>query len=248
MGSRTILLRRPVPAARGAARPRAVISGRIEATALTGEQARGDESLLSFPCGARARTSGAVRAVEEVREALDQAYEGLLKRSRIVKVHEDGGGLVGVAVVCLVGDSSPRPLTREPYIEAIARHDDYHGHVLADGRTSAGAVVLRAVLDAVAVEYGGRPAPELWARVLPGNATSQRIFDELGFERVPKDAFRPPTEQQVRVRRATAPPPPALSPEIYVRPQAVARLSAHAGRNHPCWCGSGAKLKLCHGF
>ncbi len=240
------MLRRPMSTAR--MRPRGVVSGRIQATALTGEQARGDESLLSFPCGARARTSEAVRAVEEVREALDQAYEGRLKRSRIVKVHEDGGGLIGVAVVCLVGDRSPRPLTREPYIEAIARHDDYAGCALADGTTSAGAVVLRAAVDAVAAEHDGRPAPELWARVLPGNATSQRIFDELGFERVPKDAFRPPTEQLVRVRRATAPPPAALSRELYVQPQAVAAPSAHAARNHPCWCGSGEKLKKCHGF
>jgi hypothetical protein len=224
---------------------RRVIAGRVRVTLMKGTEARGDTDLLNFSCGAGVHTPEGERAVREVQQGVKGAYEGQSFQNRVVKVSEDGGGLIGVAVICMTGDHSNRRLTREPYIGAIGRHDDYYRSVMSDNKTSVGAIVLRAAVDAVALEYEKRPMPEIWARVLVSNTSSQQIFTELGFDRLPKDAFNPPTEQVIRVRRADKPLPPELTTEMYLPPEPPPPMR---GRNDPCWCDSGKKYKKCHGF
>jgi hypothetical protein len=144
-------------------------------------------------------------------------------------------------------------LTREPYLEAIARHDDFRRAVLRDGSTSAGGAAMRGVLDMLALHYGPANLPSVTARVLGGNAKSRNIFTQADFAALPPSITG--TEQIVYQRPSGIPLPPALDPSVYVPPThpSVRRFvprpvgdSPELSRNAPCWCGSGKKLKKCH--
>jgi hypothetical protein len=216
----------------------------VRVAVYTEQSLRSLPEVLDFPCGAGARTPDELRAVEEVEHTLRTAQRGRLAPTRLIVIHDVHDAPVGLAVVLLEGD---RKLTREPYIETIARHDAFRGRVLADGVTSPGGAALRASLDVLALLHDGR-LPSVTARVLAGNASSHRLFAGQGFAALPRSVTG--TEQVVRVRPAGLPlgPPPDgrayLAPERYV-PGFVTR--GKVGRNEPCPCGSGKKWKRCCG-
>jgi hypothetical protein len=114
---------------------------------------------------------------------------------------------------------------------------------------------MRGVLDILALHYGPANLPSVTARVLEGNVRSGNIFTQADFAALPRSITV--TEQIVYQRPSRIPLPPSLDPNVYVPPtrrsvrrfvsRPTARDSPEAGRNHPCWCGSGKKLKKCHG-
>jgi hypothetical protein len=128
--------------------------------------------------------------------------------------------------------------------------------VLRDGSTSAGGAAMRGVLDMLALHYGPADLPSVTARVLAGNARSRRVFTQADFAPLPRAI--PSDDQQIIYQRPSRIPLPAsLDPSVYVPParRSVRRFVSHStagdspefGRNDPCWCGSGKKLKRCHG-
>src|SRR5205823_15093336 len=90
---------------------------------------------------------------------------GLHGHLRVIKSREEGGGLIGAAIVCMDGDvDCDRRLFSEPHICAIARHEDYYRCVTRGDSTTAGGIVLRPVVVAVVLE---RPRSSISARVRP---------------------------------------------------------------------------------
>jgi hypothetical protein len=194
-----------------------IITGLVRAEVLDAAEAKRDPELLNFACGRGANTPERRQVVSEVQGAFHAVYSGQVPAVKVVKVREVGGGLIGAAAVCMAGDSgADRQLTHEPYIVAIGRRDEYHGYVLRDLTTSAGRIVLRAVVEVVMQE---RPTACIVARVRIGNGPSHAIFDAEGFDRLPRDAFDPPTVQVIRRRLPTRPSPPALPLSAYVPPR-----------------------------
>jgi hypothetical protein len=197
-----------------------VIAGVIRVEVLDESEAKGDEELLNLPCGRGARTPVQNQVVKEVMGGLNATFAGNAGPVKVVKVREDGGGLIGAAAVCMTGDHQcERHLTTEPYIEAIGRHDNYYRYVLRDcraGTVTAGAILLRATVEMVMQE---RPTGFIVARVRVGNDPSQKIFDDEHFDRLPREAFSPPTVQMIRRRSPTVANPPHLPLEIYVPPR-----------------------------
>jgi uncharacterized protein YecA (UPF0149 family) len=111
------------------------------------------------------------------------------------------------------------------------------------------------VLDMLALHYGPANVPSVTARVLRGNGGSRNIFTQADFAAVPPAA--PSADPQtVYQRPSRIPLPPSLDPSVYVPPSCrparrfvsrpVAGDCLELGRNDPCWCGSGKKLKKCH--
>jgi len=102
-----------------------------------------------------------------------------------------------------------RRLAGNPYVNLIARDQRYRNHVLADGRTRLGEMLVRAALEVVGVEHPGRGLPTVWALVQPTNSSSKRVFARFAFyvhERSDEN------QQDVLVRRAgraLRPPPGA---------------------------------------
>jgi len=205
-----------------------VITGRVRVEVIDQREAAGDSDLLDFPCACGARTGEQKRAADEVVEGFNLTYAGRPEPLMVAKVSEEGGGLIVVAVVAMTGDHScARRLTVEPYIEAIARHDDYRHCLLRDHKTSAGTIVLRAAVEMVLLEH---PTSEIVARVLFGNRSSHAIFSDLGFDHLERSAFFPPTEQVIRLRQSGTPLPAPLDASIYERPRQPCAASSQGGR------------------
>jgi hypothetical protein len=232
---------------------RRVIDCPVRIALFNERTARGLGWLSEFQCHRGARTRQALRAVYEVEMVLDHVFAGRDVPTRVVVAHDDQDAPISLAVVRMDGDQI---LTREPYIEAIARHDDFRGAVLRDRSTSPGGAAMRGVLDMLALHYGPADLPSVMARVLRGNVRSRSIFTQADFAALTNR--RPPSAdpQIVYLRTARIPLPPPLDPSVYVPPsrpsvrrfvsRPMARDSLELGRNRPCWCGSGKKLKKCH--
>jgi hypothetical protein len=213
--------------------------------------ARGLDALYDFHCHRGAKTRQALRAVHEVGMVLDAVFAGRDVPTEVVVASDDKDAPISLAVVRMDGDEK---LTGEPYIETIARHDHFRGAVLRDGSTSAGGAAMRGVLDMLALHYGPANLPSVTARVLGGNAKSRDIFTQADFAALPRSITS--AEQIVYQRPSGIPLPPAPDPSAYLPPtrpsirryvpRPTARDSPELGRNDPCWCGSGKKLKRCH--
>jgi hypothetical protein len=125
-----------------------------------------------------------------------------------------------------------------------------------------------AALDAIALAFDGEQKPRVWARLLPDNEPSHRIFENLNFRLCPP--WQHPIEiapgqlaliqedQVIRRLPYGEPLPYPLSREVYVPPETPKdeflfplEQDMHfpnppaLGRNEPCWCGSGKKYKKC---
>jgi hypothetical protein len=96
--------------------------------------ARGLGWLSDFHCRRGAKTRQALRAVYEVEQVLDHLFAGRDIPTEVVVAYDDQDTPIRLAVVRMDGDEK---LTREAYIEAIARHNRFRGAVLRDRSTSA---------------------------------------------------------------------------------------------------------------
>lgn len=230
-----------------------IIDCPVRIATLNERTARGLGVLVNFPCGKGAETHDEQRAVNEVRTVLHAVYEGRPAPTKVVIAYDDQEAVVSLAVVGMGGDGK---LTKAPYIEALARHDQFSERVLRDGATSAGGVAIRGVLDMLALVYGPNNLPTVSARVLQSNAKSHLIFTQFDFAALPRTQTF--TEQVMRVRPPGHPLPLPLDPSIYIPPERGARYvprfaarprltSSKIGRNEPCSCGSGQKYKRCCG-
>ncbi len=175
-------------------------------------QCAGDGRLLEF-------VAGDGPAAHEVRMILENLYSGeALPQTVAMMIDSDAGALLGIASIRIDGNaelrakaSTPwflRRLTRNPYVNLIARDDRYRNHVLSDGHTRLGTALLRAGLEIVASETAGRELPTVWALVRRGNEASKRTFGEFAFYAHDRSHEN---EQDVFLRRAgrrlLAPPP-----------------------------------------
>jgi hypothetical protein len=232
---------------------RRVIDCPVHIALFNERTARGLGWLSDFHCHRGAKTPQAVRAVYEVEKVLDNLFAGRdVPTEVVVACDDDLEAPISLAVVRMDGDTQ---FTREPYIEAIARHDRFRRAVLRDGSTSAGGAAMRGVLDMLALHYGPANLPSVTARLLARNVRSGNVFAQAGFAALPPSITG--TEQIVYQRPPRIPLPPALDPSVYVPParpsvrrfvpRQTVRDSPELGRNAPCWCGSGKKLKKCHG-
>jgi hypothetical protein len=231
---------------------RRVIDCPVHIALFNERTARGLGWLDDFHCRRGAKTRQALRAAYEVELVLDLLCAGRDIPTEVVVAYDDQDAPISLAVVRMDGDEK---LTGEPYIEAIARHDDFRRAVLRDRSTSPGEAAMRGVLDMLALHYGRANLPSVTARVLRGNARSRSIFTQADFAALPPSV--PSADPQTVYRRPPRIPlPPSLDPSVYVPPsrrsvrrfasRPVARHSLALGRNDPCWCGSGKKLKKCH--
>ena len=227
-------------------RQRRVIDGSVHIALFNERTARGLGWLSDFHCRRGAKTGQALRGVHEVEKVLDNLYAGRDVPTEVVVAYDDQDTPVSFAVVRMDGDTK---VTREPYIEAIARHDQFHRAVLSDCSTSAAGAAMRGVLDMLALHYGRGSLPSITARVLEGNVRSRSIFTRADFAPLPRSNTRAdPQIVYQRPSRTRLPPP--LDPSVYVPPSHLARPSVRVppgGRNAPCWCGNGKKFKRCHG-
>jgi hypothetical protein len=231
---------------------RQVIDGPVHTARFNERTARGLGLLSDFHCHRGAKSRQALRAVYEVEMVLDHVFAGRDIPTEVVVVYDDQDAPISLAVVRMDGDQK---LTGEPYIEAIARHDDFRRAVLRDRSTSAGGAAMRGVLDMLALHYGPANLPSVTARVLRGNVRSRPIFTQADFAALPPSI--PGADPQIVYQRPSRIPLPAsLDPSVYLPPtrssarrsvsRPTARDSPEVGRNDPCWCGSGKKLKRCH--
>ncbi len=174
-------------------------------------QCAGDPRLEDFQAG-----DGP--AANEVRLILENLHSGEALPQTVALLSDEGGALLGIASIRLDGNPQLRPkpstpwfvrrLSRNPYVNLIARDERYRNHLLCDGETRLGTAILRAGLEIVEHELGSRSLPTIWALVRRGNEASKRTFGEFAF--YPHDRSSE-NQQDVFVRRAgrALPPPPA---------------------------------------
>ena len=206
--------------------------------------ARGLGWLSDFHCGGG-------RDAYEVKQNLDLVLAGRDDPIKVVVAYDDEDTPISLAVVQLDGHTA---LTREPYVAAVARHDDFRRAVLRDRSTSVGGAAARGVLDMLALQYGPANLPSVTTLVRVGNVGSHNLARQANMAAQPR-ALRSGLILYQRPSRVPLPPP--LDPSVYVPPtrpsppRFVSRPttgdSPGLGRNHPCWCGSRKKLKKCHG-
>jgi hypothetical protein len=231
---------------------RQVIDCPVRIALFNERTARGLGWLSDFHCRRGAKTGHALRGVIEVEKVLDNLFAGRDAPTEVVVARDDQDAPISLAVVRMDGDTE---FTREPYIEAIARHDRFRRAVLRDRSTSAGGAAMRGILDMLALHYGPANLPSITARVLAGNVRSGYIFAQADFAALPR--AMPGGDQIIYQRPSRVPLPPSLDPSVYVPPahpsvrrfasRPIVRDGPELGRNDPCWCGSGQKLKKCHG-
>jgi hypothetical protein len=181
------------------------------------EECAGDPQLEEFRCpaGPAAREVGLIVSNLLSGEALPQAVAFVNDVS--------SGALLGLASVRPEGNSQLRAksstpwfvrrLSTNPYVNMIARDERYAGRALSDGRTRLGAAILRAGLEALQLELDAQALPTVWALIRRDNDVSKRVFGEFAF--YPHDRS-PENQQDVFVRRAGRPLPPAPSADAYV--------------------------------
>ena len=189
-----------------------VLGGPVRVELRTKAQCAGDARLEEFEVG-----SGP--AARETRLILDNLHSGeALPQTVALIVEEASGTLLGIASIRLEGNaqlrakaSTPwfvRRLSRNPYVNLIARDERYRNHVLCDERTRLGTAVLRAGLEIVQRESGEAGLPTMWALVRRDNEASKRVFGEFAFYAHDRSEEN---QQDVFVRRAgrRLPAPPA---------------------------------------
>ncbi len=213
----------------------------VHAHILDQEKPRHYEAFMAFRCG-----DPASKAVGEVQLTARRLYEGATELSQTPVVLEDSEHrMVGFCSVHTrppggYPGEDPHLWIAERYIVAFGRDLRYRRRLLRDNTTWVGEAVIRAALDMIVLEAGAGPMPAVSALVRPLNKGSSRVLEGFGFESHPTV---PLWGQNLLWRKRGLPPPPELDPDAYLPPQAPVRI----GRNDPCWCGSGRKLKRCHG-
>jgi hypothetical protein len=176
-----------------------------------------DPDLAGFRCG-----DGP--AANEVQMIVGNLLSGeALEQTVALLKEQDSGALLGVVSIRMDGNAqihskaaTPwflRRISASPYVNLLARDERFRDHLLADGRTRLSAALLRAGLEVVAAERGGGSLPSVWALVKRENLAAKRAFGQLAFHLHDRSAENP---QDIFVRRAGKPLPPAPSLDAYV--------------------------------
>jgi len=189
-----------------------MLGGPVRVELRTKAQCAGDPRLEEFDAG-----SGP--AAHETRLIVENLHSGEALPQTVALISEEStGALLGLASIRIEGNaqlrakaSTPwfvRRLSRNPYVNLIARDARYRNHVLCDGETRLGTAIVRAGLEIVEHETGERALPTVWALVRRENEASKRAFGEFAFYPHDRSAEN---QQDVFVRRAgrRLPPPPA---------------------------------------
>jgi hypothetical protein len=194
-----------------------ILGGPVFVELRSKAQCVGDVRLEEFHAG-----SGP--AAKEVRLILDNLQSGEAVPQAVALISEESGGaLLGVASVRIDGNaelrakaSTPwflRRLSRNPYVNLVARDERYRNHLLCDAETRLGTAIVRAALEVVEHERAGRSLPAVWALIRRDNAASKRAFGDFAF--YPHDRSAE-SQQDVFVRRAGRRLPPAPAEGAYV--------------------------------
>ncbi|MGA2454262.1 MAG: SEC-C domain-containing protein [Solirubrobacteraceae bacterium] len=203
------------------------------------------------------RSSRSAREVQTTARRLWSGYPGT--EHTPVVVEAESGETIAFATI------RRKPLGVEPRVDitAFGRDVAYRGVKLRDGVTSCGEIAVIAALDAIALAFG-ELMPRVWARVLPDNTASHRIFGNLNFIlKGPWYESAGPNrviveDQLIQLLPAEEPLPWPLDPDVYVPPERPSTpflipldptkqfpSPPALGRNDLCWCGSGQKHKKC---
>jgi hypothetical protein len=197
--------------------PPTVLGGPVRVELRSKAQCAGDHRLEEF-------RAGPGPAAKEVRLILENLHSGeALPQTVALLSEESGGALLGIASVRIDGNaqlrakpSTPwfvRRLSRNPYVNVLARDERYRNHLLCDGETRLGTAILRAALEVVEHELAARSLPTIWALVRRDNAASKRVFGEFAFYPHDRSAEN---QQDVFVRRGGRKLPPAPAEGAYV--------------------------------
>jgi hypothetical protein len=206
----------PVEAFGGEIRARWVMKDAVEAEVVESAAIASSNLLVGFDLSKETSIEPTTpaqfarrEAAVEVMTELQMLQEGRMPGRKVVLVREVSSGLVGCSIISMNGHPQ---LESGPYIEAIARNDPYDHAVVRDCETSAGAITLRATVEAVVLEAGGQ-IPEMCARVRLFNVGSHRIFKGLEFG--PRLRSETETPDVVLVRRAGLALPEPLGENVY---------------------------------
>jgi len=192
------------------------LKGRVIVTPRSKAECANEPLLEEFRCEGGP-------AAGEVQMIVANLLSGEALAQTVALVQEESSGeLLGIASVRMDGNEQIRSRSSEPwflrrlavnpYVNVIARDERYRNHVLRDGRTRLGTALLRAALELVEQSAPGKPLPTVWALIRRENRASQRAFREFAF--YPHDRSEE-SQQEVFVRRAGRPLPPAPDPEAY---------------------------------
>jgi hypothetical protein len=165
--------------------------------------------LIKFRCGYSGK-----KAEEEIHMACKQLGAGAMidpgagvtgpHYQRVIALERPSGELISWCGItrrhlCEV----PAPIPPGGYIFAIATAYAYHGRRLDVQGTRPSDAVMKRALEVMREDLDDGVMPYVWARVLPDNRHSNRLFYDHGFDIYP----RPHEEQAIRAR------PAGLGPE-----------------------------------
>lgn len=203
-----------------------VLAAPVRVTLHTKAQCIDDPRLADFVCGPGPATA-------EVRAIVENLLNGDALPQTVAMLSDAASEeLLGIASVRVDGNaqirakaSTPwflRRLSVNPYVNVVARDERFRNHVLSDGQTRLGTVLVRAALEAIEQELGGGPLPAIWALIRRRNLASKRAFRQLAFYPHARSAEN---QQDVFVRRAgrTLPPPPHPSAYVPLEAQPLRR-------------------------
>lgn len=196
-----------------------MLSGPVRVQIRTKAQCVGDPRLAAFDCGSSPATA-------EVRMIVENLLSGDALPQTVALLSEEASGeLLGIASVRVQGNeqirsksSTPwflRRLASNPYVNVVARDERFRNHVLSDGRTRLGTVLVRAAIEVIEMELPPGPSPTMWALIRRSNVASKRAFRQLAFYPHSRSSEN---EQDVFVRRAGRVLSPAPDPGAYLPP------------------------------
>jgi hypothetical protein len=197
------------PADMSAAQPPPIIAGEAELHIV--DSARGWRELRKFRCGySESKAEVEIHLAAKKLFAGEPIDPGLgvsgAPYQRIIALERSSGELLSWCAItrrhlCEV----PARIAPGGYICAIATAHAYRGWRLDRYGTRPSDAVLRRALEVMNEDLGEAGMPYVWARVLPDNRDSNRLFNDHGFDLYP----RAHEEQAIRVRPAGI--DPALS-------------------------------------
>jgi hypothetical protein len=193
-----------------------ILPGPVRVELRSKAECVGDQRLTEFRAG-----SGP--AAKEVQLILENLHSGEALPQTVALLLSDEQRLLGIASIRLDGNaqlrakaSTPwfvRRLSRNPYVNLIARDERFRNHLLCDGRTRLGSAILRAGLQIVEQECSSDQLPTIWALIRRENEASKRTFAQFAFYPHDRSAEN---QQDVFVRRAGRPMPPPPDRSAYL--------------------------------
>ena len=166
-----------------------------QAHILTKEKAKGFAPLEHFCAGDPAVGGDIGHAIDEVNTMVRRMFTGEAVKQTVVILEEEGGKigsgkLVGVCGVrhlklfeTAVGTQAVAALPPGGYINVIGTDQRYRGYKIKKGGTTPGRHLLGRALKQINTEWHGGQMPYVWAAVLKGNESSNKMFRSHSFRR-----------------------------------------------------------------